>query len=138
MVSNASDDLPDPDRPVITVSESRGMTTSTFFRLCSRAPRTWMEPAIQGPACSQNVLGLYGKVRGAWEAALTSRTPREVYDGPSRWQGLAWRSGNKGSCDGWKRQQGDPGRQPGQGPGGAHHAGWHQDRQLHARHQRDL
>src|ERR1700722_6586950 len=46
MVSNASEDLPDPDRPVITVSESRGITTSTFLRLCSRAPRTWMLPAL--------------------------------------------------------------------------------------------
>src|SRR5580704_4102547 len=46
MVSNASEDLPDPDRPVITTRLSRGISTSTFFRLCSRAPRTWMEPAI--------------------------------------------------------------------------------------------
>src|SRR5215470_20230390 len=40
MVSKASDDLPDPDRPVITTRLSRGMSTSIFFRLCSRAPRT--------------------------------------------------------------------------------------------------
>src|SRR5271167_540502 len=46
MVSNAKEDLPEPDRPVITVSESRGTTTSTFLRLCSRAPRTWMLPAL--------------------------------------------------------------------------------------------
>src|ERR1700757_3110646 len=46
MVSNAREDLPDPDRPVITVSLSRGMTTSTFLRLCSRAPRTWILPAF--------------------------------------------------------------------------------------------
>src|SRR5262245_31779428 len=39
MVSNASDDLPEPDRPVKTTSLSRGMATSMFFRLCSRAPR---------------------------------------------------------------------------------------------------
>src|SRR5580692_3260377 len=38
MVSNASDDLPDPDRPVITTSLSRGISTSMFLRLCSRAP----------------------------------------------------------------------------------------------------
>ena len=30
------------DRPVITVSVSRGMSTSTPLRLCSRAPRTEM------------------------------------------------------------------------------------------------
>src|SRR5580700_8467265 len=46
MVSNASEDFPEPDRPVITTRLSRGISTSTFFRLCSRAPRTWMEPAI--------------------------------------------------------------------------------------------
>src|SRR4051812_8219764 len=40
MVSKASDDLPDPDNPVMTVSRSRGMETLMFLRLCSRAPRT--------------------------------------------------------------------------------------------------
>src|SRR4029077_14859138 len=42
MVSNASDDFPDPDSPVITTILSRGIFTSTFLRLCSRAPLTWM------------------------------------------------------------------------------------------------
>src|SRR6188474_373492 len=40
MVSNASDDLPDPDSPVTQTSALRGMRTVTFFRLCSRAPWT--------------------------------------------------------------------------------------------------
>src|SRR5580765_5537289 len=40
MVSKASEDLPEPDRPVITTSLSRGMSTSMFLRLCTRAPRT--------------------------------------------------------------------------------------------------
>src|SRR6266850_1029388 len=39
MVSNASEDLPEPDSPVITTSWSRGISRSTFLRLCSRAPR---------------------------------------------------------------------------------------------------
>src|SRR5882672_11138391 len=39
MVSKASDDLPEPDRPVNTTSLSRGISRSMFFRLCSRAPR---------------------------------------------------------------------------------------------------
>src|SRR5215207_4358388 len=39
MVSKASEDLPEPDKPVNTTSRSRGISTSTFFRLCSRAPR---------------------------------------------------------------------------------------------------
>src|SRR5688500_6571829 len=42
MVSKARLDLPDPDRPVNTISLSRGSSTLTFFRLCSRAPRTLM------------------------------------------------------------------------------------------------
>src|ERR1700712_3132359 len=40
MVSNASEDLPDPDRPVKTMSASRGRSRSTPRRLCSRAPLT--------------------------------------------------------------------------------------------------
>ena len=38
MVSNAREDLPEPERPVITTSLSLGMVTSTFLRLCSLAP----------------------------------------------------------------------------------------------------
>src|SRR3954469_11651130 len=43
MVSNASDDLPEPESPVMTTSESRGSSTVTSLRLCSRAPETTME-----------------------------------------------------------------------------------------------
>src|SRR5918995_5400194 len=43
MVSNARDDLPDPDSPVMTTSESRGSSTVTSLRLCSRAPATRMD-----------------------------------------------------------------------------------------------
>src|SRR5713226_6789971 len=50
MVSKASDDLPEPDRPVNTTSLSRGISRSTFLRLCSRAPRIVIarmaEPAL--------------------------------------------------------------------------------------------
>src|SRR5690606_13459615 len=45
MVSKASEDLPDPDRPVKTMSESRGRSSETFLRLCSRAPRTMRRSA---------------------------------------------------------------------------------------------
>src|SRR3989344_2644401 len=38
-VSNASDDFPDPDTPVITTSLPRGISTSIFRRLCTLAPR---------------------------------------------------------------------------------------------------
>src|ERR1019366_9253771 len=42
MVSNARDDLPDPLGPVTTTRRPRGIRTSRFFRLCSRAPFTCM------------------------------------------------------------------------------------------------
>ena len=38
MVSNASDDFPDPERPVITTNLSFGISKETFFKLCSLAP----------------------------------------------------------------------------------------------------
>src|SRR5881396_7801 len=38
MVSNASEDLPEPLKPVMTTSLSRGMESVRFLRLCSRAP----------------------------------------------------------------------------------------------------
>src|SRR3954471_18768077 len=37
-VSKARDDLPEPETPVSTTNLSRGISTSTPFRLCSRAP----------------------------------------------------------------------------------------------------
>src|SRR5256885_14563798 len=57
MVSKASDDFPDPDNPVKTISLSRGNSSETFRWLCSRAPRitslsltsdTVSNPGIQG------------------------------------------------------------------------------------------
>src|SRR5215470_10752641 len=50
MVSNASDDLPEPDRPVKTISLSRGSSRSTLRRLCSRAPRMVIESATVPPS----------------------------------------------------------------------------------------
>src|SRR2546426_8149933 len=40
MVSKARLDLPEPERPVTTMSLSRGISTDMFLRLCTRAPRT--------------------------------------------------------------------------------------------------
>src|SRR5689334_3051022 len=37
--------LPDPATPVTTTSTPNGMSTSTFFRLWVRAPRTFITPA---------------------------------------------------------------------------------------------
>src|SRR5215467_957816 len=42
MVSNARLDLPEPESPVTTISESRGSSIDTFFKLCTRAPCTPM------------------------------------------------------------------------------------------------
>src|ERR1700686_2565279 len=42
MVSKASEDLPDPLSPVMTVKVLRGISTSIFLRLCWRAPGTVM------------------------------------------------------------------------------------------------
>src|SRR6478609_5016789 len=49
MVSKASDDLPEPLSPVITVRVLRGISTEMFFKLCWRAPRTVMLLIAMGP-----------------------------------------------------------------------------------------
>src|ERR1700722_10413548 len=85
MVSKASEDLPEPDRPVMTVSESRGITTSTFFRLCSRAPRTWMLPALVWAMewwcplrrCSVDVPHVYGRYGTNLEGPICVRVARD-------------------------------------------------------------
>jgi len=43
MVSKASEDLPDPETPLTTVSLPWGMSQEMFFRLCVRAPRMTMK-----------------------------------------------------------------------------------------------
>src|SRR5687767_2530143 len=40
MVSIVREDFPEPDTPVTTISLFRGNETSTFLRLCTRAPFT--------------------------------------------------------------------------------------------------
>src|SRR6187431_986531 len=67
-VSNASDDFPDPLTPVTTMSLSRGISTSTFFRLFSRAPRISIVVRI-GVASSTDVEHVRG-LFNALEAAL--------------------------------------------------------------------
>src|SRR5579863_5549689 len=42
MVSNTSDDLPEPETPVTTVRVLCGISKSMFLRLWTRAPRTMM------------------------------------------------------------------------------------------------
>ena len=52
-VSKASEDLPEPESPVITTSLSLGMVKSIFFRLWVRAPLTKME-SMDFPAAELN------------------------------------------------------------------------------------
>src|ERR1700674_3628565 len=52
MVSKARLLFPLPDRPVMTISRSRGISTSRFLRLCSRAPRTTIRSVGIGPMIS--------------------------------------------------------------------------------------
>src|SRR4029077_7288194 len=79
MVSNASDDLPDPDSPVKTISLSRGSSRSTLRRLCSRAPRIRIElPSVSATGAMVPARRAdRTDVRGVWSASLRLR------DGPA-------------------------------------------------------
>src|SRR5688572_21990555 len=46
MVSNAKEDLPEPDSPVKTIILLRGSFSEMFLRLCSRAPLISMNSCI--------------------------------------------------------------------------------------------
>src|SRR5689334_21713357 len=50
MVSNASEDLPEPDTPVTTVRVLCGTSKSMFLRLWTRAPRTTILSVWDGVA----------------------------------------------------------------------------------------
>src|SRR3546814_1542700 len=63
MVSKASEDLPDPDSPVITISRSRGSSRSMFLRLCVRAPRMRMVSIAMGELASGLRWGLAAGMR---------------------------------------------------------------------------
>src|SRR5918997_668660 len=49
MVSKASDDLPDPESPVMQTRAFRGSRTSMSLRLCSRAPWTISSSVAMAP-----------------------------------------------------------------------------------------
>src|ERR1700689_1781273 len=101
MVSKASEDLPEPDRPGSTTRLSRGMSTSTFLRLCSRAPRTRMY-CMRVRYDSIWALAL-------WAASLALGNVLIVFYGTvSKWFAINIK---QGGIDGRKRQQGDPDRQ---------------------------
>src|SRR4051812_39440788 len=87
MVSNANDDLPEPESPVNTMSLSRGSSSEMLRRLCSRAPRIVMvsatvkayrRPATRTRVCSAVLFGS-GRVLEhdhlQWSAELADDVP---------------------------------------------------------------
>src|SRR5271155_1340884 len=74
MVSKASDDFPDPLKPVITVKVLRGISTSIFFRLCCRAPCTVMRLSIaRGSLYFSSAVVVVGDATGdscVWESLI--------------------------------------------------------------------
>src|ERR671934_2559054 len=62
MVSKARLDLPEPDRPVITSSESRGISRSMPLRLCARAPEMTIRSATANDCRSRT--GVPGRPSG--------------------------------------------------------------------------
>src|SRR6185436_8493473 len=69
MVPKTSDDLPDPDTPVKTVSRRLGMSTLTSLRLFSRAPwtriRSWRSAACSRVAAIAAMMSFLGARRRA-------------------------------------------------------------------------
>src|SRR5258708_31338218 len=77
MVSKAREDFPEPDRPVNTTSLSRGISRSTFLRLCSRAPRIVIARMAE-PVCWRLALrtsSMIGIPRRAMRAAFGRASP---------------------------------------------------------------
>ena len=74
MVSNASDDFPEPDRPVNTMSLSRGRSRSTLRRLCSRAPCTTSRSFTRGVYVAPPTIAHLFDVSGT-HSASTCRSP---------------------------------------------------------------
>src|SRR5262245_29318101 len=98
MVSKASDDLPEPESPVITTSWSRGISRSMFFRVCSRAPRATIRALARAPHYRSWRRARWGPLPSrADETPGAERSPRE---------------GNRGECRVGPQDTG-PRRQPG-------------------------
>src|SRR5690606_24101387 len=95
MVSKASEDFPEPDRPVTTIRRSRGRSRLMFLRLWVRAPRMRMRSSA-----IEWVRGM-----GEWVG------DRPAYRAP--WMGAIHRISNGGGPH--KKGPGEPG--PLQSPG---------------------
>src|SRR5882724_4312901 len=89
MVSKAREDLPEPERPVITVRELRGISTLMFLRLCWRAPRTtsFVRPMIPKRSLHRSLPAVCRRQAhsGYTEARIT------FHDSRGRLAGQSWR-----------------------------------------------
>src|ERR1700743_2419883 len=99
MVSKASEDLPEPDNPVSTVSVSRGISTSTFLRLCSRAPRMEMFFSIGLSVLWLGLEGALGPNRhSGWQAPCpqprTCDDPRKFAGASAGWDQMVMQPAN--------------------------------------------
>src|SRR5690349_4024197 len=72
MVPNTSDDLPDPETPVNTVSRRFGISTLMSLRLFSRAPWTRMRSCASAACCLEDGMGAIMSPRGARLGQLPS------------------------------------------------------------------
>src|SRR3954447_24677861 len=86
MVSKARLDLPDPERPVKTISESRGRSSEMSLRLCSRAPRmmSWSATGVLGLESSGGVRSNTCSPARAAGASLTRPTDSPILRGRGR------------------------------------------------------
>src|SRR5471032_765017 len=103
MVSKAKEDLPEPDRPVNTTSWSRGIATSMFLRLCSRAPWLVLARASRGgwlgrsgmpPERSKNGPVLQGQARLRLKTIRDKAKGRHKAGASQVFAGAAARSGS--------------------------------------------
>src|SRR4051794_29754944 len=67
MVSKASDDFPEPLKPVITTSLSRGIVSVRFFRLCSRAPPILINSLLTVPDFCDQMIGKHTILSRPWK-----------------------------------------------------------------------
>src|ERR1700753_1915929 len=93
MVSKASEDFPEPDRPVNTTSRSRGISRSIFLRLCSRAPRIVIA-RIAEPVCWRFAL-ITSSMRAIPDAQAYLRAHRGKTGSERQWEWLERRKNKR-------------------------------------------
>src|SRR5678815_1481130 len=81
MVPNTSDDLPDPETPVNTVSRRLGISTLMSFRLLTRAPRTRIRSWLSAGCWLEARMFAIVSVLRAGECGLHA-APEEVRESP--------------------------------------------------------